>query len=263
MSDLSVEGVRVRYGRGRREHLAVRDVDLFVPSGSAMGLVGESGCGKTSLARVVAGIGQREAGRVLIDGTPLGQHDRRVQMVFQNPLSSLNPAMTAVGSVREAIDPRLRNRRPAVEEEARALLELVGLDPSLGDRYPRQLSGGQRQRVAIARALAAKPLVLLADEITSALDVSVQATILNLLSNLQKRLSLTMLFISHNLAAVRYACDSVAVMQGGQIVEVGPVEQVTREPEHDYTAHLLAAIPPSIHAARPRTEEPHAHRPHL
>jgi peptide/nickel transport system ATP-binding protein len=234
MSELRFEGVTVRYGRALT---AVDAVDLTVPSGQVVGLVGESGSGKSTLARAAVGLAEPSGGRILLDGVPM--RDRRpLQMVFQDPYSSLDPRMTIGDSIAEAM-PRAGRRR----DEVVRLLELVGLDADRVSAYPGALSGGQRQRVAIARALAGKPEVLIADEITSALDVSIQGTVLNLVRTLQRELRLSMLFISHNLAVVRYVSDIVAVMYLGRIVEVGPASDVLGNPQHPYTKELLAAAP--------------------
>ncbi|MEV5407286.1 ATP-binding cassette domain-containing protein [Thermopolyspora sp. NPDC052614] len=220
-----VKDLTVRFGT----FTAVDHVTLEIPDGSVVGLVGESGSGKSTLARAIAGL-------VPYTGTIEGS--RRVQMVFQDPYASLNPRMTVGASIAEGL-PRGMNRR----EEVARLLDLVALPADAAPRYPRQLSGGQRQRVAIARALGARPELLIADEITSALDVSVQGAVLNLVRSLRADLGLSMLFISHNLAVVRYVADVIAVMRHGELVEIGPADQVTAAPEHDYTRSLLAAVP--------------------
>jgi peptide/nickel transport system ATP-binding protein len=244
---LTFEHVTVRFGAGRRAVTAVDGVDLTVPAGAVVGLVGESGSGKTTLARAAVGLAPITAGRVLLDGEPLrngttrGRGRRPLQMVFQDPYSSLDPRMTIGDSVAEAL-PRGTSRAAGRDEVAR-VLDLVGLASDRVGTYPGQLSGGQRQRVALARALAGQPEVIIADEITSALDVSIQGTVLNLVRDLQRRMNLTMLFISHNLAVVRYVSDLVAVMYHGRIVEFGPVDEVLRDPAHDYTKTLLDAIP--------------------
>nr|WP_197676235.1 oligopeptide/dipeptide ABC transporter ATP-binding protein [Nakamurella panacisegetis] len=215
--------------------------------GRVLGLVGESGSGKSTTARAVVGLAPH-TGRITIGDTDLSvvsaraarQARRRVQLVFQDPRSSLDPRFTVAECVAEGLGAgRGRDTSRRVEE----LLELVSLDPDLGRSRPGQLSGGQRQRVAIARALAAEPEVLVADEVTASLDVSVQAVVLNLLRRLQSELGLSMLFISHNLAVVRYMCDDVAVMFDGHIVEEGTVEDVISRPQHPYTRSLLAAVP--------------------
>jgi ABC-type glutathione transport system ATPase component len=221
-----IEDLTVRFGA----FTAVDGVTLEIPEGGIVGLVGESGSGKSSLARAVSG---------LLPYTGRIEGARRVQMVFQDPYASLDPRMTVGASVGEGV----RGSRGERRAEAARLLGLVSLPAELAGRYPRELSGGQRQRVAVARALGARPDLLVADEITSALDVSVQGAVLNLVRSLRDELGLSMLFISHNLAVVRYVSDVVAVMHHGRIVEAGPTEQVVGEPAHDYTRTLLEAVP--------------------
>ena len=239
MSELRFDQVSVRFGTGSRAITAVDGVDLTVPSGQVVGLVGESGSGKSTLARTAVGLAEPSAGSILLDGVPIDHRARKLQMVFQDPYSSLDPRMTIGDTIGEAVPRAAGNRR----SEVARLLDLVGLDAGRADAYPGALSGGQRQRVAIARALAGRPDVIIADEITSALDVSVQGTVLNLVRSLQRELHLSMLFISHNLAVVRYVSDLIAVMYLGRIVEVGPADQVLNDPQHDYTRELLAAVP--------------------
>ncbi|WP_409185060.1 ABC transporter ATP-binding protein [Amycolatopsis sp. VS8301801F10] len=239
MSELVFDSVSVRYG-GRRGLTAVDGVSLTVPAGQVVGLVGESGSGKSTLARAAVGLSPVSAGRVLLGGVDVRKLPRRrpLQMVFQDPYSSLNPRMTIGESIAEAM-PRGTDR----SAEVARLLELVNLDPERAAHLPGQLSGGQRQRVALARALAGRPQALIADEITSALDVSVQGAVLNLVRSVQRRLGLSMLFISHNLAVIRYLSDFVAVMYLGRIVEAGPARQVLTDPQHPYTRDLLDAAP--------------------
>ena len=250
MSELRFDDVTVRYGTGRRAMTAVDGVRLVVPSGEIVGLVGESGSGKSTLARAAVGLVPVQGGQVLLDGEPLAGRRRTtgpspVQLVFQDPASSLDPRMTVGESIAEAV-PRARGtaRRPeAVRAEVERLLALVHLDPDHAGARPGQLSGGQRQRVAIARALAARPRVVIADEITSALDVSIQGAVLNLVRELQRDLGLSLLFVSHDLAVVRYVATQVAVLHRGRIVEQGSTAQVLGDPRHDYTRSLLAAVP--------------------
>jgi peptide/nickel transport system ATP-binding protein len=239
MSALEFDAVSVRYGK----LTAVDGVSLTVPSGQVVGLVGESGSGKSTLARAAVGLAPVSGGRVRLGGVDVRKLPRRrpLQMVFQDPYSSLDPRMAIGESITEAM-PRDTSRGARRDEVAR-LLDLVHLDPERATMLPGQLSGGQRQRVALARALAGQPQVLIADEITSALDVSVQGAVLNLVRDVQRRLALSMLFISHNLAVVRYVSDVVAVMYLGRIVEAGPAEQVLTDPRHPYTRDLLAAAP--------------------
>src|SRR5262245_7201254 len=217
MSELRFDDVTVRYGRTT----AVDGVSLTVPPGEIVGLVGESGSGKSTLARAAVGLAPLGGGRITLDGDPVplrGRH-RPLQMVFQDPYSSLDPRRTVGDSVAEAI-PRGSSRAERRAEVAR-LLELVHLDPNHAGALPARLSGGQRQRVALARALAARPRAVIADEITSALDVSVQGAVLNLVRELRRELGLSILFISHNLAVVRYVASQVAVLRGGRVVEHG------------------------------------------
>ncbi|WP_432542876.1 ABC transporter ATP-binding protein [Kineococcus sp. SYSU DK002] len=251
MSGLEFRGVSVRYGRGRTAFTAVQDASLLVRPGTTHGLVGESGSGKSTVARVAVGLARASAGTVRLDGMDIGDRSRtarlarrRVQMVFQDPASALDPRMPVGQSVAEGL---LATGRPwsRADREARVreLLDLVHIDPARSGDLPARFSGGQRQRITIARALAAEPAVLVADEITSALDVSVQGVVLNLLRELQAELSLTMLFISHNLAVVRYVSDEVSVMRAGRIVEHGPTDAVLADPADPYTRELLRSVP--------------------
>lgn len=243
MTELRFEDVTVRFGTGRRSMTAVDRVTLAVPSGEIVGLVGESGSGKSTLGRAAVGLNPLDSGRILLDGEPVVQRSGPgpIQMVFQDPYSSLDPRMTVGDSIAEAI-PRGLSGQERRREVAR-LLEMVELDTARAGGYPSHLSGGQRQRIALARALAARPKVIIADEITSALDVSIQATVLNLVGSLQRELGTSMLFISHNLAVVRYLARTIAVMYLGRIVEYGPAEDVLGDPQHPYTRDLIDAIP--------------------
>jgi peptide/nickel transport system ATP-binding protein len=239
VTELRFEDVTVRFGR----ITAVDGVSLTVPEGEVVGLVGESGSGKSTLARAAVGLAPRTSGRITLGGAPVptrGRH-RPLQMVFQDPYSSLDPRMTVGASVVEAMPPG--GSRAERRAEVERLLDLVHLDPASARAVPSRLSGGQRQRVALARALAADPRVIIADEITSALDVSIQGAVLNLVRELQRELGLSILFISHNLAVVRYVASHVAVMRHGRVVEHGPAARVLAEPSHDYTRELLAAVP--------------------
>jgi peptide/nickel transport system ATP-binding protein len=251
MTRLETRGLTVRFGRGRSALTAVDAVDLVVPERSIVGLVGESGSGKSTLARALVGLVPIAAGDVLIDGAPVRHRrtgrvaglNRRVQMVFQDPLASLNPRMTVGAALAEAVATGRRSPRAVRAQEVESLLELVQLDGAVAGSLPARLSGGQRQRVAIARALAVHPEVLIADEITSSLDVSVQSAVLNLMRDLRARLGISIVFVSHNLATVRYVSDVLALMYLGRVVEVGSTEAVVEVPQHPYTRSLLGAVP--------------------
>jgi peptide/nickel transport system ATP-binding protein len=243
MSELRFDGVTVRYGATT----AVDDVSLTVPPGQIVGLVGESGSGKSTLARAAVGLAPVTEGAITLDGRPVPTkgRNRPLQMVFQDPYSSLDPRMSIGESIAEAMPGG--GSRAERRAEVERLLGLVHLDPTRAGARPSELSGGQRQRVALARALAGRPALVIADEITSALDVSIQGAVLNLVRELQRELGLSMLFISHNLAVVRYVATHVAVMHQGRIVEEGPTAQVLAAPDHDYTRELLAAVPGNQH----------------
>ena len=236
---IEIEGVEKRFGLVR----AVDGVSLVVPRGGVMGIVGESGCGKSTLARMLMGLMLPDAGSVLVAGQSLAGLDRRararlIQPVFQDPYSSLNPRQRVHEIVSLPLRAQGRRDAPAVVE---AMLSRVGL-AGMGERLPSELSGGQRQRVAIARALVLRPEIVVCDEPTSALDVSVQAQILNLLEELRAEFSLTLVFISHNLAVVEHIATEVAVMYLGRIVEQAPVEALFATPKHPYTKALLESV---------------------
>jgi peptide/nickel transport system ATP-binding protein len=239
----------VRFAYDRQAPLAVDAVDLSIAAGETVGIVGESGSGKTTLGRLLIGALTPTSGAVEVGGKPwaaIGRRSpvrRRVQMVFQDPYGSLNPWRSALGTVAEVIHVWDRVRGGEAERRAAALLAEVGLAEDAMQRTPRRLSGGQCQRVGIARALAADPEVLVADEPTSSLDLSVQAQILNLLRELREARGLALVLISHDLSIVRYATERAIVMYGGQVVEEGPTELLLRSPVHPYTSVLVDSIP--------------------
>lgn len=248
---LQASGVTVCFRTGRREVLALQDVTVAVGVGERVGLVGESGSGKSTLARVFLGLQPPRSGQVSVAGHPLYSADapsrkelpRLVQMVFQDPYGSLDPRMTIEQSIQEVL---AVHRLASSAEQSRRISELlqqVGLDAAAAARFPHEFSGGQRQRIALARALAMEPRVLVADEPVSALDVSVQVQILNLMTELHRSCGLSLLLIAHDLAVVRYCCDRVYVMQDGRVVESGLTEEVLEKPRHPYTARLLSAVP--------------------
>ncbi|MER6557122.1 ABC transporter ATP-binding protein [Streptomyces sp. NPDC001027] len=244
---LRVEDLTVELGHGDAARRVLKGVSFDIPRGSTLALVGESGSGKTTLARTLVGVHRPSSGRILVDGAPLRTSRGRagaatVQMIPQDPYSSFDPRRTVAQSLAEALDP-VRARVGPVRTRIAELLVQVSLDPDAMDRYPHEFSGGQRQRLAIARALAPRPRFVIADEITSALDLTTQAEILNLLADLRRRLSLTMLFISHDLAVVRHVSDTVAVLLHGDLVELGPTAATFAGPSHPYTARLLASVP--------------------
>ena len=264
---LSVSSLFVSFpAEHRRRLVAVDGVDLELARGESLGLVGESGCGKTTVARSIVGLQVPDTGDIAIGGNSVGANRSRaerraVQLVFQDPYSSLNPRMTIGAMLTELLAAHDLARGAQADARCRELLTLVGLPEDALTRYPGAFSGGQRQRIAIARALAVEPDVIVADEPVSALDVSVQATILELFADLRDRLGISLLMISHNLAAVRHVCDRVAVMYLGKIVEVGVTSDVFTDPRHPYTRSLLNSVPqvrrdPPPHRVRLTGEPP-------
>ncbi|HEV7367620.1 oligopeptide/dipeptide ABC transporter ATP-binding protein [Arenibaculum sp.] len=252
---LRVEGLKKHFPLGHSRDgvvvKAVDDVSFNVGRGRIVGLVGESGSGKTTVSRAILRLIEPTGGRVVYDGTDVMRLDaralrrfrRHMQIIFQDPYSSLNPRMTIEEIIGEALTAQAP--MPAAERRDRTarLLERVGLGPEQMRRYPHEFSGGQRQRIGIARALAVEPGFVIADEAVSALDVSVQAQVLNLLQDLQQELGLTMLFIAHDLAVVEYLCDEIVVLYLGRIMEIGPTDAVCNDPRHPYTRALLSAAP--------------------
>jgi oligopeptide/dipeptide ABC transporter ATP-binding protein len=230
---------------------AVAGVSFKVGRGESFGLVGESGCGKTTIGRLVLRLIEPTSGRIDFDGQnilPLGRKEfgrlrRRMQIIFQDPYSSLDPRMTVEQIISEPLLAAERPARAVRREAARVLLEKVGLRSADLDKYPHEFSGGQRQRIGIARALCVRPELIVADEPVSALDVSIQAQVINLLQDLQQEFGLSYIFISHDLSVVAHICNRIAVMYLGSIVELAPAAGFSREPRHPYTAALLAAVP--------------------
>ena len=265
---LDVQDLKVRFPvfggvipRKKGEVRAVDGVSFTLGRGETIGLVGESGCGKTTVGRAIVNILKAMNYRVEIDGKVLYHRDgqavdllalsrgqmRRyrsdLQMVFQDPYSSLNPRMTVGAIVEEPLQIHTRQPKAERRERVRMLLEKVGLSPAHATRYPHEFSGGQRQRIGIARALATNPKIVIADEPVSALDVSIQAQVINLMQDLQQEFGLSYIFISHDLSVVRHISDRIFVMYFGKIVESGPAEQVYSQPSHEYSKLLLSAVP--------------------
>ena len=249
---LEIEDLVVEFGHGRGKTAVLKGVSMAVGAGRTVGLVGESGSGKSTIAKAIVGLVPVASGHISVAGADVAAMTRReiaelrrtVQMIPQDPYSSLDPRRTIGQTLAEAIDPR-RARIAHHRDRIVEWLELVRLPADAIDRYPHEFSGGQRQRIAIARALVVEPRFVIADEITSALDVSVQAEILDLVDRLRVELDLSMLFISHNLAVVQRVSDDVTALLHGEVVEQGTVEQIFTAPEQPYTQRLLDAVPGS------------------
>ncbi|MEU3887307.1 ABC transporter ATP-binding protein [Streptomyces sp. NPDC029041] len=253
---LEAVGLRREFGRGKRAFTAVDDVSLVLRRGETLGVVGESGSGKTTLGRMLVGLLEPTAGSLAFEGRTHSGVNPSVQMVFQDPVSSLNPRRSVGESIADPLRARGEREEGRIRERVGELLERVGLEAAHYDRYPHEFSGGQRQRVGIARALAADPRVIVCDEPVSALDVTTQAHVVGLLRELQRELGLALVFVAHDLAVVRQVSDRVAVMRRGRIVEEGPAGEVYESPRDPYTRQLLAAVPaldPQV-AARRRAE---------
>ena len=227
---------------------ALRGVSFDVERGEHFGIVGESGCGKSTLLRIISGLDSATSGTVMVEGTDITKVPERrlrwlrerLQLVFQDPMGSLDPRMR-VGNI--VAEPLIAQGHPNHSGQVGDLLEAVGLQRDAMDRYPHQFSGGQRQRISIARALAPRPHIVVADEPVSALDVSVRAQVLNLIADLVDELDLTLVFVSHDLSVVRHMCSRIAVVHDGQIVEMGPTDEIYENPQHPYTRQLIAAVP--------------------
>jgi len=250
---LEVKNLLVTYKAGRKHVTAVDDISFFIEKGHAVGLVGESGCGKTSLGNAIMSLVPYERGEIIFDGNNIDllrrqntfmDYRKNVQMIFQDPYASLNPRMNIGSAIMEVfvIHKLFRNKNDALKRTIE-LLKIVGLEEDHIYRYPHEFSGGQRQRIGIARALATSPSLVIADEPVSALDVSIQVQVLNLFKSLQSKYGLSYLFISHDLSVVRYICDYVMVMYLGKIVESGPISSVYTTPAHPYTLALLSSVP--------------------
>lgn len=259
MSILEVNRLRVVYGAdssssrkskklATQQHIAVNEVSFSVEQGESFGIVGESGSGKTTVAHCVAGFVRPTSGSISFSGEQISgfahsKRDRRLQLVFQDPYSSLNPSMTIRQALSEPIKIHRLRPKNQIDSRVEELADLVGLGPTLLENRPKQLSGGQRQRASIARALALEPDLLIADEPVSALDVSVQAVVLNLFARLRSELGMSMVFISHDIAVVSYLCNRIGVMKQGELIEMGKTEEILQHPTHPYTQQLLKAVP--------------------
>ena len=266
---LEVKNLRVEFPTRRGTLLAVDDVSFEIYPGKTLGLVGESGSGKSTTGYCVLELLKPTSGSVRFLGeelTTMKKEDlrrmrREMQIVFQDPYASLNPRMTVGDIVGEPLLVHKVGNRARRRKTVQELLEVVGFNPDFVNRYPHEFSGGQRQRIGIARALALNPRLIVCDEPVSALDVSIQAQILNLLKDLQGEFGLTYLFVAHDLAVVRTMSDDIAVMNKGKIVEAGPAERVYTQPQDEYTKALLAAVPvPDPHRMRERKEERRKHK---
>ncbi len=250
---LEVKGLKKAFHLGRKRHLrAIDNVSFSIEKGKTLGLVGESGCGKTTVGRTLLRIYEPDDGKIVFDGQDISciskkqekALTRKMQMIYQDPYASLNSFYTVEDIIGEGLDiHKLYKNKAERKEKIINLLSVVGMDRDHMNRFPHEFSGGQRQRIGIARALAVNPEFIVCDEAISALDVSIQAQVINMLNELQKTMGLTYLFIAHDLSMVRYISDEIAVMYMGRIVEYGPTDQVYHHPQHPYTKGLLSAVP--------------------
>lgn len=239
---LKVEHLCQKFGKAE----AVKDVSFEVQKGEVFGLVGESGCGKTTTGRCIMGLYPVTSGQIYFEGRPIvgrKKAEKDIQMIFQDPLASLDPRMTVKEIIAEGLIIGGMKEKAEIEHRVFRVMDLVGLPQAYGGRYPHEFSGGQRQRIGVARAIIMEPKLLIADEPLSALDVSIQAQIVNLLNDLRKQLGLTIVFVAHDLAVVKYFSDRIAVMQSGRILELAPSQELFAHPLHPYTRSLLSAIP--------------------
>jgi len=262
---LQVQDLKQFFFKGKQVNKAVNGVSFEVKQGEVFGLVGESGCGKTTTGRTIIKLYEATAGNVYLNGklivAPKNEREKLhsstdIQMIFQDPVASLNPRMTVFDVIAEGLVIRGEKNKEVLKKKVFETLELVGLVHEHANRYPHEFSGGQRQRIGIARAIILEPKVLIADEPVSALDVSIQAQVINLLNDLRIKKGLTVLFIAHNLSVVKYFSDRIAVMHAGKIVEQAPTDDLFANPCHPYTQSLISAIPlpdPMAEATRQRT----------
>ncbi|MCB1181705.1 MAG: ATP-binding cassette domain-containing protein [Chlamydiia bacterium] len=260
---VELKNVTKRFKMGKREQIAVNQISLSIFRGETLGLVGESSCGKSTVGKLILRLLEPSSGEILYNNKSLSTYSKKeiqslrqqMQIVFQDPYASLNPRMTVQDIIGEPLDIHRIAKGEAKKQRIQALLNLVGLNPSHMSRFPHEFSGGQRQRIGIARALAVNPEFLICDEPLSALDVSIQAQVINLLKDLQKRMGLTYLFIAHDLAVVKYLSDRVAVMYMGNLMELATAEELYQNPQHPYTKLLLSSIftpEPDVESKRTR-----------
>ena len=246
---LKVSNLSLHFKKGKHTVKAVQDLSFEIKKGEVFSIVGESGCGKTTTGRTIIGLYKATGGEMFFKGERIGAgmrlkaQSRQIQMIFQDPIASLNPRMTVREIVGEGLKINGEKNGRILQEKVGEMLEKVGLDKAYAERYPHEFSGGQRQRIGIARALIMRPELVIADEPVSALDVSVQAQVINLLNELRQEFGLTVLFIAHDLSVVKYFSDTIAVMHQGRIVEQAPADELFRNPLHAYTQSLLSAIP--------------------